>query len=150
MIRPEYFQTRFRTETPPGEWPDRFAVVTAWNPNGEFAALEGNIRLGQQLALSCKEHALLAWPVSGGSPDWRHQEEGLGIVTDLSDALAIGRLIKQEAIFWVEQGTLSVISARVRRECSWEAGQGGSADNEEAGWRRRHRGFPKVQFCQTA
>jgi hypothetical protein len=34
MIHPEYLETVFLAETPPQGWPERFRIITAFNPDG--------------------------------------------------------------------------------------------------------------------
>ena len=79
MILPEYLETIFVVKQPPqGDWPDRFAVITACNPHsaGERAEDQSaTIHLRKHLSrMRFNKH-----PVVGTSPDWSHQEAGFAV-----------------------------------------------------------------------
>ena len=50
------------------------------------------------------------WRVTGCSSDRTHCEPGLGIETSLLDALSLARQFGQEAIFWIVERDLFVVS----------------------------------------
>ncbi|MGC4017098.1 MAG: DUF3293 domain-containing protein [Luteolibacter sp.] len=83
---PEYFQTVFRAEPPPGGWPDSFAVVTAFNPRrNPQASAEENAHADLELHRELAARGLQPFRVTGASPDLLHQEPGWGFdVADLT------------------------------------------------------------------
>ena len=111
VILPEYHETIFVVKQPPqGDWPDRFAVITACNPHsaGERAEDQSaTIHLRKHLSrMRFNKH-----PVVGTSPDWSHQEAGFAVWgLTLEQALEIGRNYRQNGIFWIEHGRLEVVS----------------------------------------
>src|SRR4051812_24858149 len=100
-MNPHYATTVFRASDPSGGWPRSFAIITAWNPMGERLRREENEVLNLRLAGVLTTVAPWYWPVTGGSPGFDHAEPGLAADLPLSEALEMGRQLKQEAIFWV-------------------------------------------------
>lgn len=114
-VRAGYFDTVFKTSKPAAEWPGQFAVITAHNPEGERHAEAANEQLDSELAAACRERGLRCWRVIGASEDSTHAEAGYGVQTDLGTALSLARRFRQEAIYWVNAGHLSLVS------CIWSA-----------------------------
>src|SRR6266496_3755990 len=115
-MNPEYIRTVFRTDSPRNEWPSRFAVVTACNPNGIQHSSGDNTRFDSQLLVALEAERIKHWRVTGTSADFQHSEPGYAIETNLDTALTIGNQFRQEAIFWIEHGHLSVISCTTREK----------------------------------
>lgn len=113
-IRPEYLSTVFKASKPTAGWPGRFAIITAWNPDGHMQNQFENERANADLENHFSKLKLNYWKVTGCSPDLLHEEVGFGVEVTLLDALTIGRHYRQEAVFWVEKNQLSVVS------CVWE------------------------------
>lgn len=109
MILPEYLRTVFRAEAPSGGWPESFRIITAHNP-GIIAGDETNAKAEDQLRKELNQVSSRCFRITGCSPDLVHQEEGWG-VAGLSEerSLAISSRYGQNAIFEVNEGTLSVI-----------------------------------------
>ncbi len=140
MIRPEYLESVFWSEIRSETWPGAFAVLTAWNPYGEPAAPDENAIREKQLRSYCDEQGFMTWVIQGESPDGKYHESGVGVIVDLDTALVLGRMFEQEAIFWVENDQLSVISCEdpERQEMGkwservvgqWRVGANGAAAN---------------------
>lgn len=126
-IRPEYLHTVFRA-TPPekGSWPGRFAVVTAWNPDGRLQTDAANAQSDAVLAGRLTKMGIAHWRVTGTSPDGLHTETGFGIETGLFNAICIAREFRQEAVYSIQNENLSVISCTCKAEVPigrWEAKQ---------------------------
>jgi len=111
MIRSEYLETIFiAKKVPDGGWPDRFAVITACNPfsNGDRADdAAATLRLRKHISrmrfMKCR--------ITGASPDWAHQEPGFAVWgLSIEQALEAGRTFFQNAVFWVEEGNIHVVS----------------------------------------
>lgn len=108
MIHPEYREARFESERL--SLPHDFHIVTAFNPRGEILTDEENASLSESLLRLMESRALTFFPITGGSPDGRHREEGLAIEwLQREEALALGREFGQNAIFEIRAGILSVI-----------------------------------------
>jgi hypothetical protein len=112
MIRHEYLETIFVAKPPiPEPWPEFFAIVTAYNPLrqglDEEADRAATIRLRKLISrLGFKCHR-----VTGMSADLKHREPGFAIWgCDLPAALQLAREFAQNAIYWIENGRLDVVS----------------------------------------
>lgn len=106
-----YLNTRFKVVVPPEGIPSRFGIVTAHNPDGFRVSDAANEKAAAELRMELMNQNRYFFPVTGGSPDFSHAEEGFGIVMDCADqAVALGRQWRQEAVFWVEDGTVELWS----------------------------------------
>ncbi len=110
-MNPAYFQARFRAELPHGGLPESFGIVTACNPGGKTAGAVANTAAMDSLRDLIESNGWVRFPVTGGSPDFQHAEPGFGILAELDDCLALGRVFRQEAIFWVERGQVYLYEA---------------------------------------
>ena len=112
-MNPAYFETVFLVDPEFVDHPpDRFAVITAHNPKDQLLDENENRRLLEKLEESLLDSDKSFFPVTGSSPDGRHQEAGFGISCTLREALCIGMGFNQNAIYWIERENLQVI------ECS--------------------------------
>lgn len=111
-MNPAYRHARFRAELPHGGLPESFCVVTACNPDGRtIADAENRKRTGtfrEQLVGLGLDH----FPVTGFYAASSHQEAGYGMVCDLPQAYAMGQAWRQEAIFRIHRGGVSLVSCR--------------------------------------
>jgi hypothetical protein len=112
MIRIKYLDTVFLPKEPvPSRWPDAFAVITACNPRGQDAHPDANRKSSALLRKATGRLKLKRHRVTGMSDDMKHREPGFAIWgCDLSAALELGSQFNQDAIFWVEDGRLDVVS----------------------------------------
>jgi hypothetical protein len=112
MILPEYHETRFVPKEPtPSRWPDAFAVVTACNPFGHGIDAEADQSATTRLRKTISRLGLKRHRVTGVSADGKHREHGFAVwECDLQAALSLGREFAQNAIYWVEDGRLDVVS----------------------------------------
>ncbi|RLV59230.1 DUF3293 domain-containing protein [Parashewanella curva] len=86
-----------------------FAIITACNPRGEVLAQSQNRHLDKLLLneieqLHCPYRAII-----GAANDMSHFEKSWAVFTDKSQAVILGERYVQNAIFYVEQGELSLI-----------------------------------------
>lgn len=110
-MNPAYLNVRFRVEPPQTGVPSRFAVITACNPDGQEVSDEENAIATERLRSELVEAGHGYFPVTGGSLDFSHAEPGFGVLLpSLEEAVSWGRNYRQEAIFWVEEGKVSVAS----------------------------------------
>lgn len=97
------------------DWSADFAVITAYNPDGrppgadeaESARLNEAAHHALGEALRSLGRTCL---VTGCSPDLSHREPGWAANITLLDALRIGLRCRQDAIFWVSEGRLYLVS----------------------------------------
>lgn len=111
MILPEYLRTIFiAKDTPEGGWPLQFAVLSACNPlsSGEREDdAAATIRLRKRLSRSGHKR----YRITGSSTDWNHQEASFAAWNlSLDEAMEIGREFQQNAIFWIDEGRIEVVS----------------------------------------
>jgi hypothetical protein len=109
-MNPSYLDVRFRFEPPPIGLPECFGIVTACNPDGLSADEMSNQKANARLADLLQAEGRVFFPVTGGSPDFTHAEPGFGIVAELARILELGRDFRQEAVFWIEGGTVHLYS----------------------------------------
>lgn len=109
-FRPEYFETVFESSTPLQQLPAQFAIVTAYNPNGESRDSEENGRRSQALRKILESRGIRHWQVTGCSRDRSHREPGYGIQCPIDSAIALGKRFQQEAIFWIAKDELRLVS----------------------------------------
>ena len=106
----EFSQVYFRADTPNGGWPQQFAIVTAYNPEGLVTDPADNNRADLELRESLDKMGLTYFRVTGGSRDGKHKEPGWGIVLQTPEtSQKLSRQFKQLAFFWVEQGHVSLV-----------------------------------------
>jgi hypothetical protein len=113
MIKTHYLQTVFLVKRPaPDTWPDAFAVITACNPLGQHLDDKSNRSAGVRLRRTISRLGLKRHRVTGMSADMKHRESGFAVWgCGLAGALDLGRQFNQDAIFWVEDGRLDVVSS---------------------------------------
>lgn len=109
-LKPEYFDAVFCGVVPGAGWPERFAIITACNPDGETVDDATNATTTRRLFERLAACGYDPWEVIGGSADARHQEAGFGVVCSLEAGIRLGREFRQDAIFWVEGDALSIIN----------------------------------------
>ena len=112
-MNPEYENAYFRAVPPTNGWPRSFGVITACNPDGKIATDDENADATNQLRLELQSAKLEHFPVTGGSKDFTHAEPGFGVVFPSQEvAIAWGRRYRQEAIFWIQDDNLSLVSCK--------------------------------------
>ena len=109
-MNPFYATTLFQAEEPASGWPHAFAILTAHNRDGQTEDAGQNEKHDTGLIQQLEELQCWRWRIVGGSPDFRHAEPGWAIEVPLANALALGNLFKQEAIFWVDGDALSLVA----------------------------------------
>lgn len=109
-MNPAYRHVCFRGSKPEKGWADAFGVVTAYNPDGVTVSGAENERALAGLRAELVARGFPFFEVTGGPADFSHAEPGFGIQATLEECLALGRRWRQEAVFWVEEGTVTLIS----------------------------------------
>jgi hypothetical protein len=103
-----YFETHFRREEAWDDWPEKFAIITAYATTGKQWSDAQNQEA--DLALEAKLRGEAPWVrrLTGFSPTTNHAEPGWAVAIDFGKACEIGREFKQHAIYYVEGDELSV------------------------------------------
>ncbi|MBW8192913.1 DUF3293 domain-containing protein [Neiella marina] len=83
-------------------------VITACNPRGELLLaptnlLRNNVLLNELEFAGYRFRAMTGW-----APDFSHGEAGWFVFADLAAGKALAQQFEQNAIYWVEQGTLNL------------------------------------------
>ena len=130
MIRPEYIKTLFVPKKPgknqpPPDWSRPFAILTAHNPRGKIVDLETNTEADKELRRSLSRKSLPKHRVTAVAEDWSHEEKSFAVWgLDHATAAKIGREFRQDAYFWVENGTVHVHSCHTQEKQkvgTWES-----------------------------
>ncbi|GGA87981.1 hypothetical protein GCM10011369_32610 [Neiella marina] len=83
-------------------------IVTAHNPLGRLCEPAAN-RLADNLLLAELEQRQHRFRrIIGCSPDLTHQEAGWFVFADLNEGIRLAKCFEQNAVYWVEQGELSL------------------------------------------
>ena len=122
-----YFDAWFRCVTPGSAPPRVFGIVTPCNPFGRQLGIEENGKRLQLLEDHLRQRGLTYFRIEGGSRDGSHVEPGFGISgAPLADLKHLGARFEQDAIFWVQDDQVSLVScasAEVRGVCRWSERQ---------------------------
>ncbi len=108
-MNPAYRHARFRAELPQGGLPESFAVVTACNPEGKTIPPPENETRTHAFEAHLVGRGLGHFPVTGFDPRSPHEEAGFGVLCGLETAYAMGKEWRQEAVFWIHRGEVSLI-----------------------------------------
>jgi hypothetical protein len=109
-MNPIYFKTHFRSQ-PGDDWSDRpeaFAIITAYPTTGQQWP-QAEVDAADN-ALEQELHARAPWVrrLTGYDPDTLHAEPGWAAAIDFAAACEIGNRFRQDAIYFVDKGTLYV------------------------------------------
>lgn len=107
-MNPAYLDAHFRADPPETGWPEAFGVVTACNPDGVTVSDAENEAATDALRERLVAEGWMFFPVTGGSADFTHAEPGFGIVAPRETVVALGRAFRQEAVFWIVDGELTL------------------------------------------
>ena len=122
MIRPEYLKTLFIPKKPgknqpSPDWSRPFAILTAHNPGGKIVDLETNTDADKELRRGLSRKSLPKHRVTAVAEDWSHEEKSFAVWgLDHTTAAKIGREFRQDAYFWVENGTVHVHSCHTQEK----------------------------------
>lgn len=109
LFHPSYIETQFRQEQSISDWPEEFAIITAFATTGETWTVEKNKTADQalegELQANCRWHKR----VTGYSPTTGHAEPGWAVEMALAEACDLGLRYLQDAIYFVSGDELAVI-----------------------------------------
>jgi hypothetical protein len=109
-MEPDYFDTHFKAYPLGTIWPASFAIITAYQTTGEQWSDTRNDTANKELEQKLLHLGCSLIPITGYSHKTQYGEPGFAIQISLQDALKIGADYKQDAIYYVEHGTLQVHS----------------------------------------
>lgn len=116
ISHPAYLETRFRQELAFSDWPEKFAIITAFATTGETWTAEQNETADQALESELRGNCQWHKRLTGYSPETGHAEPGWAVEMVLSDACDLGLRYLQDAIYFVSGDELRVILCGEPRE----------------------------------
>ena len=108
-LRRLFAQAVFRGEPLPADWPTDFAIITAYDPKGRAASPADNVTADAMLKAELLAAGFPLHRLTGGSADGVHLEPGWGVPMGLPGAVEFGRRYRQEAVFYVRAGALTLV-----------------------------------------
>ena len=117
-----YFESQFHIDARSLQFPERFAIITAYATTGETWTVEENEAadraLAEDLARSGKWHErIIGYSLTTG-----HAEPGWAVEMDLADACDLGLRYLQDAIYFVSGDELWVSLCAEPRERAFVGG----------------------------
>lgn len=109
-INPHYFDVIFKEIKVSYQYPQTFAIITAWNPKDVILPEQENQKRNRCLQKTIKKTMVLGTKIIGASADLQHQELSLIIEGALQDLINLAQKFEQNAIFWVQGDSLELIS----------------------------------------
>ncbi len=108
----EYKSTVFEYHNFPKDWPNSFAILTAYATTGETWTPEQNIEADRQLEAELKKGGYRIHRISGYSKDLDTHEEGWAVVMDLKTAWDLAVKYKQVALFYYHEDELLLVYSK--------------------------------------
>lgn len=115
MMHPAYFETRFRIDTMPDEWPAQFVILSGWATTGQSWTQEANEAADCQLSRLLTDSGLWHLRITGYSPVTGHHEPSWAFPMPLDEACDLGQRFQQDALYYVDADQLSVTHCDHRR-----------------------------------
>lgn len=109
-INPHYFDVIFKEIKVSYQYPQTFAIITAWNPKDVILPEQENQKRNRCLQKTIKKTMVLGTKIIGASADLQHQELSLIIEGALQDLINLAQKFEQNAIFWVQGDSLELIA----------------------------------------
>jgi len=115
-MHPAYIETLFDPYDFASNWPDRFAIVTAWATTGTSRPLPENEAADRALEHEIAMRGLWHQRLTGYSPSTNHAEPGWGVDMSFAEACDLGQNFDQDAIYFVEADLLYLSYCDSRRQ----------------------------------
>jgi hypothetical protein len=112
---PFYYQTQFLPNGLPTPLPGTFAIITACATTGETWTDSENAVANASLRAELERSDRLLGSLTGHSPVKGHAEPGFAASLPFEEACDLGLRFKQDAIYYVDSGTLHVSYCDHRR-----------------------------------
>ena len=107
--RAQFSQAVFRFTPLPADWPADFAIITAYDPDGQPTTAEQNLAADTALEADLRAAGYRLHRITGGSADGVHLEPGWGVPIGLPGAVEFGRRYRQVAVITVKGGVVSLV-----------------------------------------
>ncbi len=114
-MEPAYFEVRFLVEGPPPQWPEEFAIITAYATTGETWTRKENEAADRRLHEALVRRSPFLVRITGYSPTTGHAEPGWAAVLPFDEACDLGQQFRQDALYWVAGDELHVSHCDARR-----------------------------------
>lgn len=105
-IHKEYFKTRFKDIDSEVSFPDSFAIITGYATTKEVWSKERNNTADKHLLEEIQSSGHWHTRITGFVGD--HTEPGWAVTISLEEAIQLGAKYKQDAIYYVNNDSLSV------------------------------------------
>ena len=117
-MHPAYFETHFTAADDPLDWPEQFAIITAYATTGEVWTNQQNEAADQALEAELRSTGRWMRRITGYSPHptTQHREPGWAVAMDWQDACDLGARFLQDAIYVVQADALAVTLCDHRRD----------------------------------
>lgn len=86
-----------------------FAIISAQNPVGHVAHPYFNLCLDSEFEARLNRQKIPHRAVVGCAPDYSFQEKSWVVICDKAEAIIMAEQLRQNAIYWVEQGLLYLV-----------------------------------------
>lgn len=103
-----YFDTRFRVNVMPRDWPAQFVILSAWATTGQSWTREKNEAADRRLAELLAARGIWHQRITGYSPFTGHTEPSWAFPMPLDEACDLGWRFEQDALYYIEADQLSV------------------------------------------
>jgi hypothetical protein len=130
-MHPAYFETCFRLHGPAPEWPDAFAIVSAWATTEESWSRERSQAADAALEIEVRNRSTWVVRITGFSPTTSHIEPSWAAALSLDEACDLGLSFLQAELPFMATETILMETVRrggdrqelheVIRRCSMEA-----------------------------
>lgn len=114
-MHPAYFEILFDAHGFSGEWPSRFAIVTAWATTGTLWSQAANDKADRDLELELQRRGCWRQRITGYSPTTEHAEPGWAVELPFDEACDLGQIFLQDAIYLIDGDHLFVTHCDGRR-----------------------------------
>ena len=114
-MHPAYFETQFECAEKCTDWPDEFAMITAYATTGEKWSGSKNQAADKRLKELLLKQRLWFRRVTGFCPASGHREPGWAVYLGFKSACEVGLRFKQDAIYYVAGDILNVSYTDSRR-----------------------------------
>jgi len=115
-MHPAYFETLFDAHGFSGDWPTRFAIVTAWATTGTLLSQATNDEADRKLEWELQRRRTWRQRITGYSPTTEHAEPGWAVELPFDEACDLTQMFLQDAIYFVDADQLYVTLCDERRQ----------------------------------
>ena len=115
-MNPAYSETRFITPAAIQQWPNEFAILSAYSTTGEVWSADQNEKADQKLQAELGLTNVWLRRIIGHSPTTSHREPSWAVEISFDAACDYGLRFKQDAIYYVTVDALWVSHCDHRRQ----------------------------------